>query len=84
MAWRVDAVDAFTAWEVRHRPTPDEKGDMARWLDQCVDEGPPPADEVDEAGNLVVDGPANTHVRFRRWDFPDRDPSGYMFVLGID
>ena len=80
--WVVEAAEAFEIWIIRHRPGPDKKGDMARWLEDC-ENGPPPGDDVDDRGNISVSGPHDTTIRFRRFDFAESDPPGYMLVLSI-
>ena len=56
---------------------------MAAWLQDCERNGPPPADSIDDKGNLTAQGPGGIVVRFRRFDFPDHDPPGYVFVVAI-
>jgi len=75
---------AFALSEARSRPSPDAKGDMAAWLRRCEIEGPSPADEVDDRGNLTARGPRGERIRFRRFDSGGEEPRGYMFVLSID
>ena len=82
--WVVEAAAAFAVWEVRSGPSPDAKGELSSWLANCEEQGPPPANELDERGNLTARGPRGERIRFRRFDFPGEDPPGYMFVLSID
>jgi hypothetical protein len=81
--WIVEASDAFAVWEATRKPSADDKGAMAAWLRDCEQHGPPPADDIDDRGNLTARGPGGQPIRFRRFDFPTDDPPGYMFVMQI-
>jgi hypothetical protein len=79
-SWIVEAADAFGAWEARHRPSAEEKGAVAQWLELCEQQGPPPADDVDDRGNMRS-AVAGIEVIFRRFDLPAGvDPLGYIVL----
>lgn len=80
-SWRVEYLDAYRAWVLRHRPEMDEELALVGLFDEWARVGPPEDAVLDEKENLSVrSGPVT--VMFRR--FPAAgDPAGYVLVLEV-
>lgn len=62
--WVVDALDAYTIWEVRHRPSAEDKGLVVNWLAEREALGPPADATVDDRQNYTVRaGPIEFYFR---------------------
>lgn len=80
--WVVNAFDAYTVWQIRHRPSAEEKGLVVSWLAEREALGPPDDATVDDRQNYTARA-GQREFYFRRFDLPGQDPAGFMVVMEI-
>jgi hypothetical protein len=80
--WVVNAIDAYAIWEIRHRPTAEQKGFVVNWLAEREALRPPDDAMVDDKENHTARA-GQREFYFRRFDLPGQEPAGYMLVMEI-